>query len=62
MNIRTFLENRVPSLFQSYKPTWWLPNGHFQTMYMSIGDFTKVDKVVYERHVTIRRFQRWIPL
>lgn len=50
MNIRTFLETRVPSLFQRYKPTWWLPNGHFQTIFMSIADFTKVDKIVYERY------------
>ncbi|KAF8308152.1 AB-hydrolase YheT [Clavulina sp. PMI_390] len=49
MNIKTFLEARVPSLFAGFKPTWWLPNGHVQTIYMTLADFTNVDQVVYER-------------
>lgn len=51
MSINTFLETHVPSLFEGYRPCWWLPNGHFQTIYMSLKDFTKVDQVIYERTV-----------
>jgi hypothetical protein len=47
--IRQFLETRVPSLYDRYSPTWWLPGGHAQTGYVVVADFTNVDKVVYER-------------
>lgn len=47
--IRHFLETHVPSLYEPYSPTWWLPGGHAQTGYVVAADFTKVDKVVYER-------------
>lgn len=49
MNIRTFLESRVPALFEPYSPTWWLPGGHLQTGYVVAADFSHVDKVIYER-------------
>lgn len=48
-SIREFLESRVPSLFEPYSPTWWMSNGHIQTGYLVAADFTKVDKIVYER-------------
>ncbi|KAI0357834.1 AB-hydrolase YheT [Trametes cingulata] len=51
---RTFAEllrDKVPSLGPeaAFNGVWWLPGGHLQTMYCSVGDFTKVDPVVYER-------------
>jgi hypothetical protein len=49
MDIRTFLQSRVPSLYQEFSPTWWLPSGHFQTAYVVMGDFSRVDTVDYER-------------
>ena len=49
MDIRTFLQSRVPSLYEDFSPTWWLPSGHFQTTYVVMGDFSKVDPVDYER-------------
>lgn len=49
LSLRSFIETRVPSLFEGYTPTWWLPNGHMQTGYVVAGDFTKVDHVMYER-------------
>lgn len=51
VNIRQFLETKVPSLYKKYRPTWWLFNGHAQTGYLVAGDFTKVDQLVYERLV-----------
>ncbi|KAF9514147.1 hypothetical protein BS47DRAFT_1382135 [Hydnum rufescens UP504] len=48
-SIATFLQSRVPSLFEGYRTTWWLPSGHLQTLYVVAGDFTKADKVAYER-------------
>ncbi|KAH7097335.1 AB-hydrolase YheT [Auriculariales sp. MPI-PUGE-AT-0066] len=44
-----FLQAQVPSLFQDYKPAWWIPTGHLQTAYCVFGDFTKHNRVVYER-------------
>jgi hypothetical protein len=49
MSIQSFLESRVPNLFEPYNPTWWLPGGHLQTGYVVAADFSEVDKVVYER-------------
>lgn len=49
VTISTFLQTRVPSLFEGYRPTWWLRSGHLQTVYVVSGDFTKIDKVTYER-------------
>jgi hypothetical protein len=49
MDIRTFLQSRVPSLYQEFSPTWWLPSGHFQTAYVALGDFSKIDLIDYAR-------------
>ncbi|KAF8589501.1 AB-hydrolase YheT [Ramaria rubella] len=43
------LETRVPSLFKPFRPAWFLPGGHFQTSYCSLGDFSRADLVDYER-------------
>lgn len=53
LTIRSFLERFVPSLYapQGFKPIWWLPNGHLQTIYTAFGDFSKTEKVRYERYV-----------
>ncbi|KAI0941688.1 hypothetical protein AcW1_003506 [Taiwanofungus camphoratus] len=47
--LRKFIRTRCPSLFRQYRPAWWLFIGHFQTAYSSIGDFSKIDKVEYDR-------------
>ncbi|TDL27452.1 AB-hydrolase YheT [Rickenella mellea] len=44
-----FLETHCPSLFKPFHPAWWLNSGHLQTAYCVFGDFTKVDKIVYDR-------------
>ncbi|KAF9514146.1 hypothetical protein BS47DRAFT_1343474 [Hydnum rufescens UP504] len=49
ISIATFLQSRVPSLFEGYRTTWWLPSGHLQTLYVVAGDFTKTDRLIYER-------------
>jgi len=49
MDIRTFLQSRVPGLYQEFSPTWWLHSGHFQTAYVAMGDFSKIDLIDYER-------------
>lgn len=53
-SLRAFVESRVPSLLQQFHPAWWLPVGHLQTMYSVIGDFSKIDKVAYDRFVHLR--------
>ncbi|KDQ21371.1 hypothetical protein BOTBODRAFT_25808 [Botryobasidium botryosum FD-172 SS1] len=55
VTIKSFVESSCPSLFKPYRPTWWLPNGHFQTAFCVVGDFSGVDPVVYQR--TLLRLQ-----
>ncbi|WVR06945.1 hypothetical protein IAU60_003981 [Kwoniella sp. DSM 27419] len=47
--VRTLVERCVPSLQDGYRASWWLPNGHLQTIYSALGDFAKDDPVTYER-------------
>ncbi|KAG1890972.1 AB-hydrolase YheT [Suillus subluteus] len=47
--LRDFVERRCPSLYSEFRPAWWLPNGHMQTLYCVLGDFSARDKVVYKR-------------
>ncbi|KAI0065353.1 AB-hydrolase YheT [Artomyces pyxidatus] len=48
-SLRALLQSHCPSLFQKFRPAWWLSSGHLQTGYAVVGDFSKVDKVVYDR-------------
>ncbi|KAJ6630779.1 AB-hydrolase YheT [Mycena sp. CBHHK59/15] len=38
-----------PSLRSNFSPAWWLFNGHLQTIYCVLGDFTKRDRLQYNR-------------
>ncbi|KAF7440481.1 hypothetical protein PC9H_000826 [Pleurotus ostreatus] len=49
LSLRNLLETKCPSLFEPFVPSWWLFNGHLQTIYCVLGDFTKTDKVIYDR-------------
>ncbi|TFK80926.1 AB-hydrolase YheT [Polyporus arcularius HHB13444] len=49
VSLREFLELRCPSLHKEYRPAWWLNNGHLQTAYCVLGDFSKIDRVEYDR-------------
>ncbi|KAJ7449786.1 Alpha/Beta hydrolase protein, partial [Mycena latifolia] len=40
---------RCPSLRSKFSPVWWLCNGHLQTLYCVLGDFSKTDKLQYNR-------------
>ncbi|THU85085.1 hypothetical protein K435DRAFT_686298 [Dendrothele bispora CBS 962.96] len=48
-SLKKLVEERCPSLWKPFKPVWWLYSGHLQTLYCVLGDFSRVDKVVYER-------------
>ncbi|TFK54905.1 AB-hydrolase YheT [Heliocybe sulcata] len=48
-SLRDVVERHCTSLLKEYRPVWWLPGGHVQTGYCVIGDFSKVDKVEYDR-------------
>ncbi|KAI8998729.1 AB-hydrolase YheT [Trametes punicea] len=48
-SLRDFIRLRCPSLFKEFRPAWWLHNGHLQTAYCVIGDFSRIDKVEYDR-------------
>ncbi|KAJ8520423.1 hypothetical protein ONZ45_g2789 [Pleurotus djamor] len=49
LSLRNLVESHCKSLFEEFTPAWWLFNGHLQTIYCVLGDFTKTDKVLYER-------------
>jgi len=49
ISLRQLIETRCPSVLTSFKPARGLFNGHLQTGYSVIGDFTRVDPVVYDR-------------
>lgn len=48
-SLRELIEGRCISLFDDFKPVWWLNNGHTQTVYCVVGDFSKSDQVQYSR-------------
>ncbi|TFK53230.1 AB-hydrolase YheT [Heliocybe sulcata] len=46
------VKNAVPALVgpeSGFRSVWWLPGGNAQTIYCSLGDFSQVDPIVYER-------------
>jgi len=49
ISLSSFLKSRCPSLFKPYSSAWWLNSGHLQTAYCVFGDFSKIDKVKYNR-------------
>ncbi|KDR81589.1 hypothetical protein GALMADRAFT_239633 [Galerina marginata CBS 339.88] len=49
VSIKVLLETRCKSLFIQFRPLWWLFNGHLQTMYCVMGDFSKNDRMWYNR-------------
>ncbi|KAF8478227.1 AB-hydrolase YheT [Gautieria morchelliformis] len=51
ISLKTFIESRCQSIFKEFKPAWWLFNGHLQTAYCVIGDFSTIDQIVYERRL-----------
>jgi uncharacterized protein len=50
-SLSRLIDEHCPSLKKEFNPPWWLNSGHLQTLYSIVGDFTKVDKVIYERYV-----------
>lgn len=52
MSLKELVEERVPSLHRPFRPSWWLPNGHFQTGYTVVANFDSVDHVTYKRCVS----------
>ncbi|KAJ3517143.1 hypothetical protein NLJ89_g687 [Agrocybe chaxingu] len=49
ISLRTLLETRCKTLFTPFRPLWWLSNGHLQTLYCVVGDFSKNDQMWYDR-------------
>ncbi|KZT05357.1 AB-hydrolase YheT [Laetiporus sulphureus 93-53] len=48
-SLQTFVKTRCPSLLKPFIPAWWLFSGHLQVGYCVLGDFSKADKVEYDR-------------
>lgn len=49
-SLRVLLETYCPNLFLSFCPSRWLFNGHLQTLYAVIGDFSAVDTLAYDNN------------
>ncbi|KAF8902108.1 AB-hydrolase YheT [Gymnopilus junonius] len=49
VSIKALLETKCPSLWSEFRPLWWLFNGHLQTIYCVMGDFSKNDLMWYHR-------------
>ncbi|RDB26320.1 hypothetical protein Hypma_006635 [Hypsizygus marmoreus] len=49
VSLPSLLHARCSSLFAEYRPVWWLNNGHVQTIYNVMGDFSKKDRMWYRR-------------
>jgi len=50
-SLRTLIEQHCPSLLSPFRPAWWLFNGHLQTLYAVLGDFSAIDPVAYDRRI-----------
>ncbi|KAJ6596869.1 Alpha/Beta hydrolase protein [Mycena vulgaris] len=48
-SLKNLVEERCPSLRSKFSPVWWLFNGHLQTLYCVLGDFSKTDRLQYNR-------------
>ncbi|KAL4244830.1 hypothetical protein ABKN59_001501 [Abortiporus biennis] len=51
-NFARFIKEKIPSLYgpdSGFKAAWWLPGGNAQTMYSSLGNFSKIYPIIYER-------------
>lgn len=51
ISVSELVKSNVPSFQKGYKPSWWLSNGHLQTAYCVIGNFTRIHKVTYVRQL-----------
>ncbi|KJA26310.1 hypothetical protein HYPSUDRAFT_133302 [Hypholoma sublateritium FD-334 SS-4] len=49
LSLNKLLETRCPSFFKRYQPPLWLTNGHVQTIYCIMGNFSAEDQVWYRR-------------
>ncbi|KAJ6513186.1 AB-hydrolase YheT [Mycena sanguinolenta] len=51
VSLRQLVESRCQSLSLKFRPLWWLFNGHLQTLYAVLGDFSKTDQMWYDRRL-----------
>ncbi|KAE9384992.1 AB-hydrolase YheT [Gymnopus androsaceus JB14] len=49
-SLRSLVQNRCPSLFTPFQPTWWMNNAHIQTTFSVFADISQVDKIWYRRY------------
>lgn len=49
ISLQELVETRCKSLFTEFRPIWWLFNGHLQTLYSVVGDFSERDHLQYDR-------------
>ncbi|KAJ7097949.1 AB-hydrolase YheT [Mycena belliarum] len=50
-SLQNLVETKCPGLRSKFSPVWWLFNGHLQTLYCVLGDFSKIDRLQYHRRL-----------
>ncbi|KAJ7685180.1 Alpha/Beta hydrolase protein [Mycena polygramma] len=48
-SIQSLVKTRCSSLLSKFSPVWWLFSGHLQTVFCVVGDFSKIDRLQYNR-------------
>ncbi|WRT66465.1 uncharacterized protein IL334_003424 [Kwoniella shivajii] len=47
----SLVRKNCASLNRGFRASWWLPNGHAQTIYSAVADFSKDDQITYQRQL-----------
>ncbi|KAJ7905470.1 Alpha/Beta hydrolase protein [Mycena olivaceomarginata] len=50
-SLANLVETRCPTLLSKFNPIWWLFSGHLQTIFCVLGDFSKTDRLRYNRQL-----------
>ncbi|KAJ7155988.1 Alpha/Beta hydrolase protein [Mycena crocata] len=48
-SLKTLAESKCSSLWSTFSPVWWLWEGNLQTIFCVLGDFSKTDRLQYNR-------------
>ncbi|KAJ7109353.1 AB-hydrolase YheT [Mycena epipterygia] len=48
-SLQSLVLTKCPGLLSKFSPVWWLFNGHLQTIFCVLGDFSKTDRLQYNR-------------
>ncbi|KAJ7452448.1 Alpha/Beta hydrolase protein [Mycena galericulata] len=50
-SLENLVSTKCPTLRSKFSPVWWLFNGHMHTLMAALGDFSKTDRLQYNRQL-----------